>query len=139
MSADVSPPAEPNPEPTPARARMDLFLISLLILFLELACMRWFPAHVLFLTFFTNTVLLACFLGMSVGCLLADRPRNYLTATPVLLVLALFSAHFVEQLMTTGSATAVDVGNQASPQVVYFGTEAATQDVARFVIPLEVL
>ena len=42
------------------RQRIDLFLVSFLVLFLELACIRWFPAHVLFLTFFTNTVLLAC-------------------------------------------------------------------------------
>ena len=60
------------------RARGDLFLISLLILFLELACIRWFPAHVLFLTFFTNTVLLACFLGMSLGCL-ASRAAPRIT------------------------------------------------------------
>ena len=56
-----------------AAGRRICFLISLLILFLELACIRWFPAHVLYLTFFTNTVLLACFLGMSVGCLAASR------------------------------------------------------------------
>ena len=53
--------------------RLDLFLISLLTLFLELTCIRWFPSHVLFLTFFTNTVLLACILGISVGCLAARR------------------------------------------------------------------
>jgi hypothetical protein len=29
-----------------------LFLISFVILFLELAAIRWFPAHVLYLTFF---------------------------------------------------------------------------------------
>jgi len=51
----------------------ELFLISLVILFLELACIRWFPAHVLYLTFFTNVVLLASFLGMSVGCLAAGH------------------------------------------------------------------
>ena len=39
-----------------------MFLISLLILFLELAGIRWFPAHVLYLTFFTNVMLLASFL-----------------------------------------------------------------------------
>ena len=54
----------------------------LLILFLELSCIRWFPAHVLFLTFFTNTMLLACFLGMSVGCLAAGRRQDYLVWTP---------------------------------------------------------
>jgi SAM-dependent methyltransferase len=76
---------------------------------------------------------------MSVGCLVANQQRNYLTYTPVLLVLALFAAHGVEQLMHVGTQAAVDVGNQASPQVVYFGTEANHQDIARFVIPLEVL
>ena len=35
------------------RVRVDLFLVSILVLFLELACIRWFPAHVLFLSFFT--------------------------------------------------------------------------------------
>jgi SAM-dependent methyltransferase len=134
LAADPTPPAVSS-----GRARWDLLLISLLLLFLELACIRWFPAHVLFLTFFTNTVLLACFLGMSVGCLVANQRRNYLTFTPVLLVLAMFAAHGVEQLMGVGSEAAVDVGNQASPQVVYFGTEANHQDIARFVIPLEVL
>ena len=82
------------------RTRFDLFVVSFLVLFLELAAIRWFPANVLFLTFFTNTVLLACFLGMSVGCLAADRPRNYLTGTPFLLALALGAAHLVEWART---------------------------------------
>src|ERR1700683_1275139 len=57
---------------TPKR---DLFLISALFLFLELTFIRWFPAQVLFLTFFTNTVLLASFLGLSLGCLaVVGRP-----------------------------------------------------------------
>ena len=38
---------------------IDLFLVSFLILFLELACIRWFGSTVVFLTFFTNIVLLA--------------------------------------------------------------------------------
>jgi hypothetical protein len=40
------------------RNRIDLFIVSGFVLFLELASIRWFPAQVLFLTFFTNTVLL---------------------------------------------------------------------------------
>ncbi|HEX3253937.1 MAG TPA: hypothetical protein VHS05_31170, partial [Pyrinomonadaceae bacterium] len=60
-----------------SRHGFDLFLISFLILFLELAAIRWFPAHVLYLTFFTNMVLLATFLGMSVGCLAAGQRRDY--------------------------------------------------------------
>ena len=77
-----------NESATPNRLSdgFELFLISFLILFLELAAIRWFPAHVLYLTFFTNVVLLASFLGMSVGCLAASHRRNYLTWTPLLLV-----------------------------------------------------
>src|ERR1700694_77015 len=102
------------------RGRLDLFIVSGRVLFLELACIRWFPAHVLFLTFFTNTVLLACFLGMSVGCMAAKRARNFLTWTPLLLAVALVAAHWVEQLR---NAAVLDVGHQASPQMVFFGTE----------------
>jgi hypothetical protein len=125
---------------TPSRFTngFELFLISVLILFLELACIRWFPAHVLYLTFFTNVVLLASFLGMSVGCLAARDRINYLTWTPVLLVIALVAAHGIE--ISSGSFIKfVDVGNQASPQQVYFGTEYHTQDLSRFAIPIEVL
>ena len=57
---------------------LDLFLISFLILFFELACIRWFGGMVVYLTFFTNIVLLATFLGMSVGCLSASRGRDWL-------------------------------------------------------------
>ena len=68
--------------------KLDLFLISLLTLFLELTCIRWFPSHVLFLTFFTNTVLLACILGIAVGCLAAQRTANLLAWTPLMLSMA---------------------------------------------------
>jgi SAM-dependent methyltransferase len=120
------------------RDRVELFLISVLVLFLELACIRWFPAHVLFLSFFTNTVLLACFLGMSVGCLAAGRRWNYLVLTPVLLVLALGAATWVEwERQRSGSI--VDVGNQASAQLVFFGVEYQSTDPSRFVVPIEAI
>jgi hypothetical protein len=121
-----------------ARARADLVLISLLVLFLELACIRWFPAHVLFLTFFTNTVLLACFLGMSVGCLAAGHRFSYVGWTPAVLALALGAAHLVDfERRRTG--TFVDVGNQASPQHVFFGAEYPVADASGFVVPIELL
>jgi spermidine synthase len=116
----------------------ELFLISLAILFLELAAIRWFPAHVLYLTFFTNVVLLACFLGMSVGCLAASHRRNYLTWTPPLLVVALVAAHAIE-ISSASFIKFVDVGNQASPQQIFFGTEYHSGDLSRYAIPVEVL
>ena len=125
--------------PSPRRAAAELFLISGLILFLELACIRWFPAHVLFLTFFTNTVLLACFLGMSLGCLAAGRERRYLNSTPLLLALTLVTALAIE-LVRDRMEAVLDVGNQASPQLVFFGTEYNVRtNVDHFVIPIELL
>jgi SAM-dependent methyltransferase len=122
-----------------SRALGELFVISFVILFLELACIRWFPAHVVFLTFFTNTVLLASFLGMSVGCLAASRKQNFLVWTPALLGLGIVCGHAVERLMAVGLSEAIDVGNQASPQFVFFGAEYASKDLASFRIPVEVL
>jgi SAM-dependent methyltransferase len=120
------------------RDRVHLFAVSLLVLFLELAAIRWFPAHVLFLTFFTNTVLLACFLGMSIGCLAADRPRHYIAWTPALLAIALGAARGIEWWRERSGA-AFGVGNIASPQLVFFGTESRAGDPSQFVLPIEVV
>ena len=119
-------------------ARLELFVISLLTLFLELACIRWFPSHVLFLTFFTNTVLLACILGISVGCLAANSKRNFLPFTPLMLIVGLGSAHLVEWQRRVSNSI-IDVGNQASPQMVFFGVEYQARDLSTFVIPIEAL
>src|ERR1051325_630567 len=81
MSAEAAPPAAAataeKPPARPGRARFELFTASFAILFLELACIRWFGSMVVFLSFFTNLVLMACFLGMSVGCLAAARNQDW--------------------------------------------------------------
>jgi len=118
--------------------RFDLFLISFLTLFLELTCIRWFPSHVLFLTFFTNTMLLASILGIAVGCLAANRKTNLLMWTPLILAIAIGSAHLVEW-QRQASASVIDVGNQASPQMIFFGVEYQARDVSSFVIPIEAI
>src|SRR5437016_2272251 len=134
--------ASPSPDHEAIPSKRDgfeLFLISLLILFLELACIRWFPGHVLYLTFFTNVVLLACFLGMSVGCLAAGHRRNYLRWTPYLLVVALGAGQAVE-LLRRRLGEVLDVGHQASPQLVFFGTEPPNAEALdRLVVPIELL
>lgn len=122
--------------PTVKRSAWELFLISIVILFLELACIRWFPAQVLYLTFFTNVVLLASFLGMSLGCLAAGHRRNYLNYTPLLLVVAMCAAWEVARLRDQMEQI-VQVGNWKSPQQIYFGTEYKDDDPAKFVIPIE--
>src|SRR5215218_3586415 len=119
------------------RPTRDLFLVSWLVLFLELACIRWFPSHVLFLTFFTNTVLLACFVGMSVGCLVARRPKRFIRQTPVILVVAIGAGLLVD-LYSRELGPMFDVGNQAKPDVVYFGTEGSARIPTLVKIPIEV-
>jgi spermidine synthase len=120
-----------------ASAKRDLFAVSAVFLFLELAFIRWFPAHVLFLTFFTNTVLLASFLGLSLGCLAARHRRNYLALTPVLLAVSLAAGVGMEWVRLA-LQDIIDVGgNKLAPQMVYFGSEARVADVAKFVVPIE--
>ena len=51
------------------------FVASFLVLFLEVALIRWMPAYIRLLSYFSNFILLASFLGIGVGCLLAPRAR----------------------------------------------------------------
>jgi SAM-dependent methyltransferase len=119
--------------------RLALFLISFTLLFLELACIRWFGSTVVFLTFFTNIVLLACVLGMSAGCLAASRRFHYLESLVPLTLLAVVVAQGVlwgyrhERLgITVGN-------NQASPEQVYFGTETPGLGRAGSIAPIELI
>jgi len=117
----------------------DLLLISFVILFFELACIRFFGSMVVFLTFFTNIVLMASFLGMSVGCLASGRRQNFIDwvlPTSFITVLLALVAFFINQKF---GKVAFNVGNQASPQLIYFGTEYAPKDPAAFVIPIEIV
>ena len=120
------------------RRRVDVFLASLLILFLELACIRWFPAHVLFLTYFTNTVLFAAFLGMSAGCLAVDRRLGGLFASGAILAAAMAAAQGIARWWTVPRGLAIAV-EERSPELVFFGAEAPRTDLARFVVPIELV
>ena len=52
-----------------------LFSLSLSILFLEMACIRWLNASIPILAYFNNLILVTCFFGLGVGCLLTKRRR----------------------------------------------------------------
>jgi hypothetical protein len=124
------------------RPACDLFLISWLVLFLELACIRWFPSHVLFLTFFVNIVLLACFVGMSIGCLIARRQTNQIRYTPYWLVLGTVGGLLIGYNSDLFQAVFA-VGNQEKPDVVYFGTETSVTmrgfNPLGFTVPMELV
>ena len=118
----------------------ELFLISFALLFFELTCIRWFGGTVIFLNFFTNLVLMACFLGMSVGCMAASRRFSW---TRVVLPLAFATAvvaWFVLVMYQRDKNIIVSVGHGAeTSRQIFFGTEFRKHDVAKFVLPIEVV
>ena len=97
--------------------RARLVLGSTLMLFLELALIRWTGANVVHLSFFSNFVLLGSFLGIGLGFLLArkDRPARpyyslvallalvgFILSNPVTIDRASTNVIFFTSLETTG-------------------------------------
>ncbi len=56
-----------------AGPRVRLLLTSFTLLFVELLLIRWIPANVKYVGFFSNALLMASFLGIGVGILLGRR------------------------------------------------------------------
>ena len=110
-----------------------------MILFFELAWIRWLGSTVIFLTFFTNVVLFACILGTSVGCLAASRDRSWITSLVPLALLIVGSAWGFQWAYNSFSQVMVEVGSPQSPQLIYFGTDARVKDPSKWVVPIELL
>src|SRR5438094_10073003 len=68
-------------------ARLRLVLLSFLMLFVELALIRWTGANNVHLAYLTYFVLLASFLGIGLGALRADRGPELFPWAPVALAL----------------------------------------------------
>lgn len=71
---------EPMPED-----RIRLVALSFLMLFVELALIRWTASNVIYLSYFSNFVLLGSFLGIGVGFLRARAARDLFPWAPVVL------------------------------------------------------
>jgi hypothetical protein len=85
-------------------ARLRLILLSFLVLFVELALIRWAGSNILYLSFFTNFVLLGSFLGIGIGFLRAAAARNLFPYSPVALAFLVgFVLIFPVQIDRTGS------------------------------------
>ena len=65
--------------------RLRLVLLAFLVLFVELALIRWTGSNIVYLSFFTNFVLLGSFLGIGLGFLRAKAARNLFPYAPVVL------------------------------------------------------
>jgi hypothetical protein len=73
----------PRPPGLPPRLR--LVLLSFLMLFVELALIRWTGSNVLYLSYFSNFVLLGSFLGIGIGFLRARARVELFGFAPVAL------------------------------------------------------
>jgi len=62
-----------------------VFLSSFLVLLVEVALIRWMPAYIRLLAYFSNFILLAAFLGIGVGCLLASVRARLFNWFPLVL------------------------------------------------------
>jgi tRNA1(Val) A37 N6-methylase TrmN6 len=77
--------------------------LSFLVLFLELALIKWTGDNVFHLSFFSNFVLLGSFLGIGIGFLRAHRPRSLFKFAPVALaVLVAFIRFFPVKIEGSG-------------------------------------
>ena len=73
---------------------MLLFLASFLVLFVEIALIRWMPAYIRLLAYFSNFILLASFLGIGIGCLLANARVRLFAWFPVLTAAVVGAVYF---------------------------------------------
>ena len=91
----AQPPGSATAQEPGRREQRRLIVASFLMLFVELALIRWVTSNNVYVTKATNFVLLASFLGIGVGFLNARSSRNFLRWTPVaLLVLVAFVLSF---------------------------------------------
>jgi Spermine/spermidine synthase domain len=105
------------------RDQVRLAFASFLMLFVELALIRWITANNVYVTEATNFVLLASFLGIGIGFLNAASGRDYLRWTPLaLLALVAFVLAFPVVLhIRSGPDQFTGTGNtNALPQPVSF-------------------
>ena len=105
--------------------RLELVLASCLMLFVELVLIRWTSAMVVYLSYFSNFVLLGSFLGIGVGFLRANKEPSLFRWAPALL------AVFV------GVVTLLPVEiNRSGGDLVFFGALEEQGLPAWFMLPI---
>lgn len=93
--------------------RIRLVVLCFLMLFVELALIRWLGGNVLYLAYFSNIVLLGSFLGIGLGFLLAKRTDLQIYRfTPIALAALVL---FVHNVPVTVESTGGDL--------IFFGAE----------------
>ncbi|MFN8200828.1 MAG: spermidine synthase, partial [Nakamurella multipartita] len=116
---------ETDPERPDYAVVRRLILGSALMLFLELALIRWLGANVVHLSYFSNFVLLGSFLGIGLGFLIARKRWSILPAAPVILA-ALVILTFLEPVTI----------DRAGNDVIYFTSLHTSGPPAWAVLPV---
>ena len=106
--------------------RARLVALSFLMLFLELALIRWIGSNVLYLSYFSNFILLASFLGIGLGFLRANAGRDLFRFAPIALaVLVGFVRLFPVEIDRSGT------------ELIFFGALGTRSGLPPFVtLPL---
>ena len=118
-------PADTVPESPDYSVVRRLVLGSALMLFLELALIRWLGSNIVHLSYFSNFVLLGSFLGIGLGFLIARRTWTVLPYVPVILAVLVIATFLVP--------VSID---RAGDQIIYFTSLNTTGPPAWLVLPL---
>ena len=93
-------------------------LASFLVLFLELVLIRWLPSNIRLLAYFSNFILLASFLGIGLGCLLAAARVRLFTAFPWVQLAILAAVYVLRLEVAAPSASTIYFSSGTSEPVV---------------------
>jgi len=122
--------------------RRRLVLASFLMLFAELALIRWVSAYQVHVAYFTNFVLLASFLGIGVGFLRAGKGRDLSRWAPAILAALVLGVFVIRVVKTNGSDSLRTIADlPALPvwvmlPVLFLGSVAAMAAIAEGVARL---
>ena len=94
------------------------FLASFLVLFLEVALIRWMPAYIRLLAYFSNFILLASFLGIGVGCLLASRRPRLFALFPAIQAAVIAAVYFARLEVAVPTAGSIYFSSGTTEDVV---------------------
>jgi len=116
--------------PLLASNEVRLFLTSGTLLFVELLLIRWIPANVTYIGFFSNFLLMASFLGIGVGILLGRSGRRLPFSPFALLLFAVVVLVYQAKL---------NVQIQSQDELFFGLAENRSADVNFLVLPLVVV
>ena len=94
------------------------FLASFLVLFLEIALIRWMPAYIRLLSYFSNFILLASFLGIGLGCLLAPARARLFNWFPLLQAIVIGAVRYFRLEVAVAPAGSIYFSSGTSQKVV---------------------